>query len=150
MAATTSSASSASFRPVSWRWLIAPMLELGECSSQLVGYLLPGLAPAHQDEDRSVSQCADEVTEEEESCRFGPLHVVENEDQRSTAGDSTHQISGGVEREEPFGGVVRASRGRRRRDSRRQAGAEPASARHQTGPHARSEGRGVRARRTCG
>ena len=103
---------------------LAP-LELGERSSQLVGYLLPWIAPAHEDENRSVSQCPDELTEEEEGRRFCPLQVIENEDQRSTAGDPTQEIDGGVEREEPLGGVVRTGRRRRRRHPSRQPGAEP-------------------------
>src|ERR1039457_2146304 len=100
-------------------------LELGERSSQLVGYLLPWIAPAHQDEDRSVSQCPDELTEEEERRRFCPLQIIENEDQRSTAGDPTQEINGGVEREEPLGGVIRTGRRWRRRHSGPQPGAEP-------------------------
>jgi len=100
-------------------------LELGESSSQLVGYLLSWIAPAHEDQDRSVSQCPDELTEEEERRRFCPLQVIENEDQRSTAGDSTQEINGGVECEEPFGGVVRTGRRWRRHHSRHQPGAEP-------------------------
>ena len=44
---------------------LAP-LEFGEGSSQLVGYLLPWIAPAHEDEDRSVSQCPHELAKEDE------------------------------------------------------------------------------------
>ena len=82
------------------------LFELGERSSQLVGYLLAWIAPAQEDQDRSVGQCPDDLTKEEEGCRFSPLHVIENEGKRSADGNPTQEINGGVEGEIAFGGVV--------------------------------------------
>jgi hypothetical protein len=103
---------------------LAPV-EVGERSPQLLGHLLPGVTAAHHDQDRRVGQRPDQVAEEEEGGRLRPLEVVEDEDQRSSDRQSTQEVGGGVEGQEPFGGVVRTGRRRGCRHPGAQPGAEP-------------------------
>ena len=95
-------------------------IKVGERQPQSVGRMLARIAATQDQQYRCVDQRAREVTKQQQRGRFGPLEIVEHQDQRSRHRDPAQQVGCRLEREEPLGRVVGVGWCRRRRDPRRE------------------------------